>query len=224
MPRRRRAHVAGIIRRELTTSPGSEGGGPGLEELASLADGELGGLLRARTRVVTSLLTEIVDRVRTVAPGTRVSVIDGSGAQLGYATGRPDTAAPATSIAWRQGLDLAAVRDVCDVVVTGYVADPRRLEAELESYRAVLGREAFERMELILRPTIPDVASEDDLVEKVRVAATAGVTRLGFYHYGLVRLQALDWIASALSREPLAAARSPIVPSTPAAPPSRSPS
>jgi hypothetical protein len=172
--------------------------------VASLVDGALGGLLRARTHVVLTLLSQIVDRVRAVAPGTAVSVMDGSGAQLGYATGRPVTAAPATSIAWQQGLDLAAVREVCDVVVTGYFANPDRLGRELVSYLTVLGPDAFERMELILRPTVPDVESEGDLVRKVRVASSAGATRLGFYHYGLVRLRSLDWIAAALSHDPVA--------------------
>jgi hypothetical protein len=191
--------VAAIVRAELTASRITDLAAVEHEEISRLADGELGGLLRARQQVVTDLLAEIVDRVRRIAPRTNVRVIDGSGAQLGYATGRPDTSAPATSIAWRQGLDLTIVPSLCDLVVCGYFADPRRLERELASYEEVIGAEAYERLELIIRPALPDVATREDLVERVRVASAGGVRELGFYHYGLVRLEALDWISAALS-------------------------
>ena len=99
-PERARADAEGMIRRELERSVIDDPDAVTHERLWSLADGEMGGVLRARTRVVGSLITAIDERVAAVAPGTSVRVIDGSGAELGYATGRPQTADPATSIGW----------------------------------------------------------------------------------------------------------------------------
>jgi hypothetical protein len=55
-------------------------------------------------------------------------VIDLAGAQLGYATGRPEASTPAATLAWRPGLDVVALSQLCDVVVTGCFAGPQRLE------------------------------------------------------------------------------------------------
>lgn len=48
---------------------------------------------------------------------------------------------------------------------------------------------------MAIRPTPPDSDSVENLAVKVRLAASAGIGRLDFYHYGLMRLDALARIA-----------------------------
>ena len=52
---------------------------------------------------------------------------------------------------------------------------------------------------MILRPSIPDCDSPDNLRAKVDLARERGLRRADFYHYGLMRLDALDWIRDALT-------------------------
>jgi hypothetical protein len=54
------------------------------------------------------------------------------------------------------------------------------------------------RMVVAFRPTAPDSMTADDLRAKVALAAGSGVSRVDFYHYGLMRLDALDRIRAAL--------------------------
>ncbi len=49
-----------------------------------------------------------------------------------------------------------------------------------------------------LRPSPPDCVEPENLAAKVRLARELGVTRVDFYHYGFVRLGALDWIRAAI--------------------------
>ena len=58
------------------------------------------------------------------------------------------------------------------------------------------GRDA---VSVIFRPSIPDSASAEELRAKVDLARERGLRRVDFYHYGLMRLDALDWIRAALT-------------------------
>jgi hypothetical protein len=166
-------------------------------ELREACDGDLGRFLDARLAVVTSLADAVTRAVHEVAAATRVVFLDLSGGTLGYATGRPTTEASAESIAWRDGIDLPAVGYACGGVgVLGYFAEPDRLEREVRAYQRRL-QEAV-NLEVLLRPMPPDSATADDLQRKVDVLRRAGVRGIGFYHYGMMRLEALDWIAGAL--------------------------
>ena len=157
------------------------------DEVAGLAGGELGGYLIARERTVTSLVTEVA----AAAAGTRLELIDLSGAIKGYATGRP-TGAPAASIAWQHGVDVEAVAAACHgIEAVGYAVGADRLRFDLDAY----GDAA---VAVILRPAPPDCASDENLREKVAVARERGLGRVDFYHYGLMRLDALDRIREAL--------------------------
>ena len=81
---------------------------------------------------------------------------------------------------------------VCDgVEVIGYAADPERLRLDVDAY----GRSA---VSVILRPAAPDCASGENLREKVVAARERRLGRIDFYHYGLMRLDALDLIHSAV--------------------------
>jgi len=97
-------------------------------------------------------------------------------------------------------MDLGKIARSCHgLEAIGYVADPVRLELEIEAYRAALGQET--PFAVCLRPSPPDCENPANLAEKVSVARSLGVTRMDFYHYGFLRLGALDWIRTALDAE-----------------------
>jgi len=167
------------------------------EALAELVGADLMVYLQARERSVTTLAAAINLAVRSVSPASRLVLLDPSGAALGYATGRPETGEPATAIGWREGLDLPALSEHADVGVLAYFADPHRTAREIASYEALLDRGA--RLDVILRPTWPDVTNAEDLIAKVAAVRTAKLSELNFYTYGLLRLESFDWIRQALS-------------------------
>lgn len=166
------------------------------EALGLLADGELAAYLDVRNETVTSLAAEAAEV--SDAHGKRFAFLELAGAVKGYADGKP-TGEPAAEIAWRLGVDLPGVAAVCpEVEVLGYAADVERLRQDLEAYRACLGDA---RLSLALRPSPPDCDSPDNLAAKIGLARAMGVARVDFYHYGFLRLEALDWIRSALEAE-----------------------
>ena len=150
----------------------------------------LHGYTRAREEVVSSLTAEVAAAARE--HGAELEFIELSGAVKGYATGRP-TGAPAPSIAWQSGVDVAAVARACDgIEAIGYAADLERVRGDLDAY----GDAA---VSVIFRPSAPDCDSAEDLRAKVGLARDRGLRRVDFYHYGLMRLDALDWIRAALT-------------------------
>jgi hypothetical protein len=163
------------------------------DQLAELAGGELAAYLAARAETVTSLAAEAAEAA--AAAGKRFVFMDLSGAVKGYATGRP-SGGPAAEVAWRFGIDLAALERVCpEVEVLGYAADVDRLRLDLETYGGVL---AGRGLSLALRPSPPDCEAAENLAAKLALARELGVARVEFYHYGFVRLEALDWIRTAI--------------------------
>jgi hypothetical protein len=141
-----------------------------------------------REQVVTSLVAEVAE----AAGETPFEFIELSGAVKGYADGRP-TGDPAPSIAWQLGVDVHAVARACDgIEAMGYAADPERIRSDLNAY----GDDA---VSVIFRPSTPDCDSPEDLRAKVDLARDRGLNRVDFYHYGLMRLDALDWIRAALT-------------------------
>jgi hypothetical protein len=149
--------------------------------------------VRARAETVTTLAASVAEKAH--GGGARLEFIDLSGAVKGYATGRPE-GEPAAAIAWRNGADLPALAEACDgLEAIGYAADPGRLRLDLEAYRAVV-----DELSVVLRPMPPDCDSASNLREKVALARELGLRRVDFYHYGLMRLDALDLIREALPR------------------------
>ncbi len=177
-----------VVRDELESVFG------GAEEAPFEVEGELVGYARAREEVVTSLAAEVAGAVR--AEGAELAFMDLSGAVKGYATGRPSgEAAPA--IAWQLGVDVAAVAEACGALeAIGYAYDAERLRLDLEAYRALAGDSP---LSVVLRPMPPDCDSPENLRQKVRLAEELGLARVDFYHYGFMRLDALDWIREALT-------------------------
>jgi hypothetical protein len=162
-------------------------------ELEEIAGGELSAYLVVRADTVTTLVADAAEVAADA--GTRLVFMDLSGAVKGYATGRP-AGAPAADIAWRFGIDLGALERVChEVEVLGYAAEVDRLRLDLEAYRIVLAGSA---PAVALRPSPPDCEDPDNLAQKLALARELGVRRVAFYHYGFVRLEALDWIRSAI--------------------------
>ena len=101
--------------------------------------------------------------------------------------------APSPSIAWQVGVDVDAVARACDgIEAIGYAADPERIRSDLDAY----GDAA---VSVIFRPSTPDADSAEDVRAKVELARARNLRRVDFYHYGLMRLDALDWIRSALA-------------------------
>jgi hypothetical protein len=162
----------------------------GREVLGALAGGELGGYVLAREETVASLVAEVAEAAR--ACGASFEFIDLSGAVKGYATGRP-VGAPAPSIAWQLGVDVGAVARACDgIEAIGYAAEPERVRSDLAAY----GEAA---VSVIFRPMPPDCDSPDNLRAKVELARELGLGRADFYHYGFMRLDALDWMRAAVT-------------------------
>ena len=166
--------------------------GFGLDQGILGADGELVAYLDARCATVTSLVSEVSDILAD--QGTRLAFIDFSGGIKGYLSGAP-AGAPAAAIGWQFGIDLDEIKDVCpEVVVLGYAADPERVRLDLEAYTEQLAND----MTVVLRPMLPDCTSADNFAEKVGHVRALGIERLAFHHYGLMRLEGLDWIREAL--------------------------
>ena len=158
--------------------------------LATFAGRQLLGYLDARTQTVTSLAAEV--SAAAAEAGTSVAFLDLSGAEKGFASGRP-TGDAAPTISWQMGIDVAALAEVCNTVeAAGYAGDPDRLKLDLDAYQALAGEAS--RLGLILRPMPPDCRSADNLIAKVALARELGLKRLAFYHYGFCRLRALDWV------------------------------
>ena len=146
---------------------------------------------RVREEVVTSLVAEVAEAASTVP----FEPLELSGAVLGYADGRP-TGPPAPAIAWRLGVDVSSVaRASAGIEAIGYAADPERVRGDLDAYGGAA-------VSLILRPAIPDCESADNLRTKIDLARERGLRRVDFYHYGLMRLDALDLVREALSARP----------------------
>jgi hypothetical protein len=155
-------------------------------------DGALGDYAQVREQIVTSLAAEVAAATR--AEGVELTFMDLSGAVKGYATGHP-TGDAAPTISWQLGVDVAAVAKVCGgFEAIGYARDPARLRIDLQAYRTLVGETP---LSVVLRPAPPDCDSPQNLREKLHLAAELDLARVDFYHYGLMRLDALDVIREA---------------------------
>jgi hypothetical protein len=165
------------------------------EQVGTLAGGQLAGYLDVRTACVTELVTDVAAAVRSAGAGLRFC--DLSGALKGYASGAPAGAAAAAT-SWTLGVDLPAIAATGTLVgALGYATEAERLGLDLAGYTRLLDGTPFG---LTLRPMLPDAADAANLRAKVAVAREFPVAELSFYHYGLARLSALDWIREALLR------------------------
>ena len=146
-----------------------------------------------RADTVTTLAAEAAEVADEA--GKRFVFMDPSGAVKGYWTGQPE-GGPAAEIGWRLGIDLPALAAVCpEVMVLGYAADVERVRLDLETYRRIL---ADATLSVALRPCPPDCETAENLAAKLALARELGLTWAGIYHYGFLRLEALDLVRAAL--------------------------
>jgi hypothetical protein len=68
------------------------------------------------------------------------------------------------------------------------------LRLDLEAYRTIARAGA---LNVVVRPVPPDCDSDQNLRDKLEPARELGLNRVDFYHYGLMRLDALDRIRAA---------------------------
>lgn len=163
-----------------------------LDAVSAMAGGQLGAYLAAQRSALTTLITELVQIAGD--GGAQLNVVDLSGVMKGYATGAP-TGAPAAEDSWKLGLELQPiVASGAVIAVPAYVRDQDRLRLELTAYQAVVG----DALSVILRPSPPDVDSQTQLAEKIRLVANYPGQQLGFYCYGLVNLDRIGWIGDGL--------------------------
>jgi hypothetical protein len=182
-----RAELEQVLDRQAAVTEGE------LDE--SMLSGELAAYLRIRAETVTSLAAEAAEIA--AAAGKPFVFMDPSGAVKGYATGRP-AGGPAAEISWRLGVDLPALGRVAQgFSVLAYAADVDRVQLDLDAYdRALSGLPVT----VCLRPSPPDCDGVDNLAAKLALARRLGLTGVHFYHYGFLRLEALDMIRMAMER------------------------
>ena len=164
------------------------------ERLGPFGGEQLLGYLDSRASTVASLAGEV-----SAAAGEHTALVflDISGAEKGFATGRPEGEA-APGIGWKMGIDVPALVEVCDAVeALGYAADPARVGSDLAAYRHLIADAS--KLGLLLRPMPPDSRSVENLADKLSLARDLGLTRADFYHYGFCRLNAFDRVRQSLS-------------------------
>jgi hypothetical protein len=195
--------LASFVRKEIRAGLGkgvsSPGRTPSRAELQNFAEGMMGAYLATRSRTVTTLVEEAASIVHASANSAQLVFMDPCGAIKGYATGRPEGELAVES-GWTLGIEVAEVVRHCDELQTmSYGADPERIRTEFAAYRSALGTAAV--IGTVLRPTLPDCCSAGELAVKVDHLDALGAARIDFYHYGLMPLEALDWVRAARSRD-----------------------
>jgi hypothetical protein len=99
-------------------------------------------------------------------------------------------------MAWRFGLDIAAISAHCAVEAIAYARSSTRVADDLAAYRELIGETAS--LGAIVRPFGVDCNSVENLGQKLDTIRAAGAERADFYHYGLMPLPTLDRIRAAL--------------------------
>ena len=189
-----RAEVARIVQATFDSGEPAPGSVATLAAAGALVDGAMAGWLRARLNTVTTLIADVASACHN--EGGRLVVLDSSGAAKGYSDGDPQgDVAPA--MAWRFGLDIAAISAHCTVEAIAYAKSSARISNDLAAYRALVGETA--PLGAIVRPFGVDCNSVENLAEKLDMIRGAGAKRADFYHYGLMPLPTLDRIRAALN-------------------------
>lgn len=142
-------------------------------------DPELGAFLRWRCQLVTGLIAAIR---AALPPRVGLSIIP--------SVQRPSAAA------WSEGSDLAAIAATgAAIELCLYEPDPNRALADLLDSRRRAGASA--ELAAILRPAWPDIGSEAQLTQTIRLLVEQGVRHVGFYNMGHIRPHNLAWLGAA---------------------------
>ena len=168
---------------------------PGQSLLDDGLRSELAAYVEVRCATVTSLVAEV--REAMAPSGVPLTFVDHAGTMahvMHGVTAQDDVLASSR----RLGIDPVAVAAAADeFCVLGYQDTPQRLATVLDRYREALGPDA--RLALALRPLLPDCLDADNLAQKIRIAAAAGLQAVDFYHYAMMPLNRLDWIRQGLA-------------------------
>ncbi|GAA4193340.1 hypothetical protein GCM10022252_36110 [Streptosporangium oxazolinicum] len=163
--------------------------------LTAYAGPEVVAYARARSEVVTSLVSEVSTAV--TGEGSRLVFLDATGAVKGYTDGLPSPGLAAHD-SWQLGVDLVALGDlVPSLGVLAYARDAARVADDVVAYRRSTGKD--KELRVVLRPGLPDTDSADRLAAKVRAVRASGADAVDFYAYGLMPYPILDRIPGALS-------------------------
>ncbi|MEU4404756.1 hypothetical protein AB0F88_09535 [Streptosporangium sp. NPDC023963] len=163
--------------------------------LTAYAGPEVVAYARARSEVVTSLVSEVSTAVTD--EGSRLVFLDATGAVKGYTDGLPSPGLAAHD-SWQLGVDLVALGDlVPSLGVLAYARDAARVADDVVAYRRSTGKD--KELRVVLRPGLPDTDSADRLAAKVRAVRASGADAVDFYAYGLMPYPILDRIPGALS-------------------------
>jgi len=163
--------------------------------LTAYAGPEVVAYARARSEVVTSLVSEVSTAVTD--EGSRLVFLDATGAVKGYRDGLPSPGLAAHD-AWQLGVDLVALGDlVPSLGVLAHARDAGRVADDVVAYRRSTGKDR--ELRVVLRPGLPDTDSADHLAAKVRAVRASGADAVDFYAYGLLPYPILDRIPDALS-------------------------
>lgn len=169
---------------------------PGQALLDAGASVSLSRFVAARCDTVTSLVAEVQQAI--ASSGVPITFVDHAGAMAHVMHGltHDDDVLDASR---RLGIDPAAVAAVVDELgVLGYRDTPERFAAVLAAYRTAIGPHA--RLSVAVRPLLPDCQHPDNLAAKLSIAVRAGVGAFEFYHYALMPLNRLTWIAQGLHK------------------------
>ncbi len=145
----------------------------------ALESDDFRGYLNARMEVVTTLVREIREAVWQQTPSTRILCFaDPYGA-------------------WRQGIDLHAIRQIADGFITSYSPTGREMISCITRLRMLLGEDV--RLVAAVKAVYPHTALADDVAERIHACLQVGVKELNFYNYGLMRKAGLRAIQRALA-------------------------
>ena len=102
------------------------------------------------------------------------------------------------ALCWSEGSDLALLAAEADVLeVPAYQTGVAAIAADAWDVRRRVGDAA--RLNFILRPSYPNLRDANALSGAVGALRALSAEGFGFYNYGHVRLQSLDWIRTALT-------------------------
>jgi hypothetical protein len=122
--------------------------------------------------------------------------MDWSGGLMSYKSGEAEGRVTCER-SWQDGVDPTEVALACDgLCMLGYTRDLERLRTDAEGYRARMP--AGRSLSIAMRPMPPDCQSASELAARVAAIRPADPDWIEFYHYGLMRVENLDWIGEAL--------------------------
>ena len=164
------------------------------DELAAVADGELTAYLDARADIVATLAAEATEAA--AARGRRFVFLELAGAVKGYASGRADRRSRrrerlADGRRPRPRCNGRAERSRC--------SDTRPTSTVYGSTsRPTVSSSVTVRSPLPCDRRRPTARRRRTWPPRFALARDSGAVRVDFYHYGFVRLDALDWIRAAV--------------------------